>query len=314
MRLDVFNRLTWAIVVIIFASLSKSYVHHAHVPERRHLKVVFWMHIQKTSSWMGNFLLLWGCSSLREIYEMAFKRNSMLYAALSDRLGSFDCETSYVTGGFGIGYHVPYNLQKIPNGTVITLFRRPADRIISMFLHGKGIHQIMFPIGFPERIKRKFALRRNITASQYPIYTYASLPGISGCQTKMLLGIDCGVDMRLTTKHMDEALRRLHYDTAFFGLTEESEASASLFKAMFTPNVVSGEHNARNLSSLPDTFKMLPRKNEVHTEELNAKLRAMLEESKWKDEYDELLYAEARRIFFDRCKNYGIPTRYSLVS
>jgi len=53
-----------------------------------------------------------------------------------------------------------------------------------------------------------------------------------GCMTKMLLGYRCADDVPLTPALAAKALRRLHHDLAFVGLTEEWDASVCLFHQM----------------------------------------------------------------------------------
>ena len=51
------------------------------------------------------------------------------------------------------------------------------------------------------------------------IYEYAAYPGIRGCQTKMLLGEYCGLQINITRAMHEEAIRRVH-KMAFVGLTD----------------------------------------------------------------------------------------------
>ena len=134
---------------------------------------VFWMHIQKTSSWLGDFLLMWGCSQVRNINS----KSVMAYAKLRHNMSALQCEAPFYTGRFPFGYHVPVNVEM--NRTAVTLFRNPYNRVISAFLFGRGNHQIMFPVGFAKRAYRDTALREEINKSDSPIVTYASLPGIA---------------------------------------------------------------------------------------------------------------------------------------
>jgi len=298
--------------------------------------VVFWMHIQKTSSWIGNFLLIWGCSSLRKILIKKFdesakyRLNGVIYTAVGN-ISQLHCEMDFYTGKFGFGYHIPFpqlnHLSHKLNGTTVSLFRQPSNRVISSFLHGKGPHAIMFPLGFPNRAKVKYSLREQIRASQFPILTYAELPGISGCQTKMILGRECGEVTSFKEGDLREAKRRLREDMLFVGLTEESNASAQLFMAMFG---VSGSNNnlkSSNTSSdqlaipsgktfvdmyVPNMQILAPRRNSQHTNALNSGLRRTLQVHGWKDHHDEALFAEAARIFYGRCRQHGIRTKFTI--
>ena len=190
-----------------------------------------------------------------------------MYSSVAKKLQSMGCETEYYTGKFGFGYHVPYPAGL--NATTVTLFRNPYSRIVSAFLYGKGIHQIMFPLGFPDRAKVKFKLRETIKASEFPILTYAQLPGIASCQTKMVLGMECGQPVEIDNYRIIEAQKRIRDEIAFVGLTEESDASARLFLAMFDPpNPAMGrrkELTTQDKEALVATLKQNPRANKGHT-------------------------------------------------
>ena len=180
----------------------------------------------------------------------------------------------------------------------------------------------MFPLGFPNRAKVKFNLRDKIRKSPFPVLTYVQLPGIANCQTKMVLGKECGEVTAVSEEDMVEALRRLHYDIPFIGLTEESEASARLFLAMFSfPKAKSDgkvlvvdmdkQQHEENVDFMVQSVSLAPRMNKGHTSELNAELRDVLRQHGWRDVPDETLYTEAVRLFYERCKMYQIATKYT---
>lgn len=299
------TRFLLVIMIALFVS-SPIDAQHGEVNGSFVLGNVFWMHIQKTSSWLGNFLLLWGCGSVR-LQTSAFISNPMLYSAVAKKLLSMKCETTYYTGKFNFGYHVPHPLHM--NGSTVTLFRNPYTRVVSSFLYGKGVHQIMFPLGFPNRAKVKFELREQIRESPDPIFTYAQLPGIASCQAKMVLGRECGEPATISPAQLVEAARRMRHDFAFVGLTEESEASARLFLAMYRPEAsptapVTHEELINGLYSTP-------RANVHHTTELNDELLAVLRKHQWRDAPDEAVYAVAVELFFERCARYGIVTKHT---
>lgn len=278
---------------------------HANTNENKTntLKTIFWMHIQKTSSWLGDFLLLYGCPSFH--LKIPSKDIKMMYGTIARSVNNIGCDVKFYTGEHGYGYHIPFSLST--NQSTITLFRNPYDRIISSFLHGKGIHQMMFPLGFPKRVKLKYILRQNISNTEFPILTYANLNGMKGCQTKMMLGYDCGVDIILTNKDLNEAKRRLQYDMAFFGITEESEASAKLFLTTY-PSL---KLTTTTLELIHEyTYKLKPRKNKAHHTESNERYHSILKSHGWKDYYDQELYTYAKEIFYYKCKLYEIKTKY----
>ena len=304
-----------------------------HSSQNEPFDTVFWMHIQKTSSWLGNFLLLWGCSTIREDSQKfaLFTADSMMHTTISTKIPELKCEKHYYTGKFGYGYHIPYPTNM--NHTTITLVRNPYNRVISAFMYGKGIHQIMFPKGFPNRAKVKFQLRDMIRKSEFPILTYANLPGISSCQIKMILGKECGEVLTLTINDINEAKRRIHSDFYFIGLTEESEASARLFLAMYPINYnhfIQNNHNMNqnshqnnnennmeksnnivNNDILVSTLKLAPRMNIRHNNSMNDQYLSVLKVHNWKDYPDEEIYKETVVVFYERCKYYYIQTQYT---
>lgn len=274
------------------------------------MPAVFWMHIQKTSSWLGNFLLLWGCSHVRKLSTKT--KQSMMYVAVGRNMSRLRCEAPFHTGNFGFGYHVPFD--KNMNRTAITLYRNPYNRAISSFLYGKGVHQIMFPLGFPDRAKRKFELRKQIRESAVPLLTYVQLPGIASCQAKMTLGRECGEINPVVAADLVEAVRRVRYDLAFVGLTEESQASAQLFLAMY-PVVMSQQEadvsNKVDESALLSAVGTAPRTNVDHTHQVNEELYAVLRDHHWRDTADEIVYRAAVEVFYERCRMHHIETKHS---
>jgi hypothetical protein len=172
----------------------------------------------------------------------------------------------------------------------------------------------MFPLGFPNRANVKFDLREQIRKSQYPILTYVQLPGIASCQTKMVLGKECGEPVDISEAQLKEALRRVRQDMAFVGLTEESEASAELFLAMYRPAKKAGQDGTLSGAETEKLVSMLaaaPRKNRDHTAELDRALLAVLQQHDWRDVLDEAVYIEAVRVFYERCRRYNVPTAHT---
>lgn len=97
----------------------------------------------------------------------------------------------------GMGWHLSYNDQRM-NHSIVTLFRNPTNRIISAFLF-----DMLIPYGFPNKtIEERLAVKALVRATENPIYSYATLPGISSCQTKMVLGYGCGEHIRLSYDHL----------------------------------------------------------------------------------------------------------------
>jgi hypothetical protein len=162
----------------------------------------------------------------------------------------------------------------------------------------------------------KYEVRQRIIKADVPILAYAQTPGIASCQTKMMLGKNCGEDMEITQAELQEAIRRVRYDMKFIGLTEEPEASARLFLAMHPFPLARGSTAPTAVPISVNTTEMMvsvthlhTRTNHAHTPELNVKLRLDLSTHHWVDAPDEALYREAVAVFYERCGRYGIMTK-----
>jgi len=78
--------------------------------------------------------------------------------------------------------------------TIVTMLRDPINRIISAFLF-----DVMIPTGFSlKTLKLRDQMKQIIRQADVPIVAYAALPGIASCQTKMILGYNCGENRQLT--------------------------------------------------------------------------------------------------------------------
>lgn len=181
-------------------------------PYRVRLDGVKWMHIQKTSSWLGDFLLLFACPHLRPLYDSR-KNKVFFYDLVRQNTTLLEaCEIPVVPNRDGsYGWHDPYHPSSSRN-KLVTVFRNPEDRIISSFLFG----DMMIPSG--SVYSHNQTLPSYIRESSTPLLAYASVPGFDSCQTKMVLGYYCGQDVKgVTSEGVAEAKRRIEYDFAFFG-------------------------------------------------------------------------------------------------
>lgn len=186
------------------------------------------------------------------------------------------------------------------------MFRNPIDRIISAFLFADGM---MIPRGFPD-YSAEPELRKNITSSKYPIYTYATTPGIPQCQTKMIMGYDCGNDVPLfNPKQLKEIHRRLLEEFIFFGLQEEPKATYELFIAMFGIGHLNDTHIIER--KLPPPYLHTYRENIYVSNQQKINLKRTLRELNWHDPSDEFMYEIAKKIFYKRCKEYHVSTKYN---
>eukprot|EP01041_Mallomonas_annulata_P004688 gene4688-9291_t len=205
------------------------------------------------------------------------------------------------------GWHQPYN-EKLHNHSVVALFRHPTRRIISAFLFAPDGGSMPsgfardrkngLPVGWNrEKEIRKF--KSQVINSPHPIVTYADALHMRACQTKMVLGYSCAFNISLTDEELYEAKRRLIYDFAFIGLTEEYTASVQLFHKQFgvsDPRVLKYEN-------------IHLRKNTAHTKQRDLSLKIQLNNANFKDRFDDEIYKLASRIFYSRCVHYNITVK-----
>jgi hypothetical protein len=266
---------------------------------------VNWIHIQKTSSWIGDVLALWACPQLRVMYPeylqqytQAVVRPKFLYDYVNEK-HDFTCERELVKYRRRFGFHIAYSVTEM-NRTAVAMFRKPVDRIISSFLFN-----VMQPAGLERYNRTRDQLKAYIQQSPNPFSTYVKLHGINACQTKMVMGHACGgPDNFLNEQKLKEAKRRIRYDFAFIGLTEESVATAQLFEEMH------GHWRPLIEQNMSMPYELKHRKNKQTTSHKYTILRELLLKSTWVDFFDDELYKEAQRIFYERCNHFFIPTLF----
>jgi hypothetical protein len=225
---------------------------------------------------------------------------------MRDNITQWNCQFQILgTEYLHYGHHVPYD-PEFWKGATVTIFRQPINRLISAFLFADGV---MIPRGFYD-YELEAEVRRNVTSSPHPIYAYATLRGISQCQAKMVMGYDCGNDVApFNPKQLREIHRRLLEDFLFFGLQEESKATYDLFLAMFGV----GHLNDKSVveRGLPPPYLLAYRQNlERVSERRKEELREELKLMRWSDKADEFVYEIAKRIFYKRCREHGVETKY----
>ena len=120
---------------------------------------------------------------------------------------------------------------------------------------------------------------------------------------KMVLGYPCGSAIVLDNNDIIEAKRRIIYDFAFIGLTEEFEASIKLFHKQFGPS--------DSRATVYENIHL--RKNQLNTKDTERSLRKQLEVNKFRDRFDEEIYGLASTIFYSRCHYYNITTNNKFI-
>ena len=268
------------------------------VPPPKTLEKICWIHVQKASSWIGDYLVLQNCPDIAHSFKAYRRKNkddrSFIYDLLFQGKIQSYCKVKFCPETFG--FHNPYDVEKMGKGTVVALFRHPMNRIISAYLYN---NEMMIPTGMPW--DERYPIYNARTEGRYlPIYQYVQLPGMTGCQTKLTLGHNCGAgekEIKVGKAEMEKAKKRMREDFAFVGLTEYPIETEKLFRAMYG--------GVELIHLQPQKIKY--RENKKHTSLSHAELYTNLTSYNWKDPIDEEFYEEAKKIFFERCKLYKVP-------
>jgi hypothetical protein len=267
------------------------------VPPPKNVSKICWIHVQKASSWIGDYIVIQHCPDILKSYE-AYRLEhpnvkSFIYDLLIKRKISADCNAKLCPKRFG--FHIPYN-ETLMKGHVVAIFRHPMSRIISAYLFR---NEMMIPNGMP--FDQRYPIHNARAAGIYlPIYDYVRLPGMTGCQTKLALGHKCGEGEKYADFQSRESMamaKKTMRDFAFVGLTEYPIETEQLYRAMF------GGEELKHFQP----HKIKYRANKMHSSTSHETLLANLTAHKWKDEVDEQFYDEAKQVFFERCKLYRIP-------
>ena len=296
-------------------NLEKSPFNGTRGNSESQLDVAFWMHVQKTSSWFGAFLVLWSCPEISAAYDrwvtmkphtgktpdFVLKDVNKMNTVNSSENNPFNdsCPTLLLQANANsYGWHHPIDQYKWLSwrrlhGTIVTILRHPLDRIISAFLFHKGGH---IPAGIPDRFAREAGLQKYVRESEHPIITYANIDGIASCQTKMLLGHFCGSNVTMDKyTDIDEARRVVREDLVFVGITHEPNATVELFYSMF------GRRHMPGRWTITST-----RNNTKHNPGSHDALACELLIGGWNDTADMAVYMEVSKLFRKRLDIHGI--------
>ena len=267
------------------------------IPPAKKIEKVCWIHVQKASSWIGDYLVLQNCPNIAHAYREYRRTNkgdkSFIYDLMFQGKIKSECSITFCPDTFG--FHNPYDEHKM-KGYVVAIFRHPMNRIISAYLYN---NEMMIPTGMPW--DERYPIYNARTDGRYlPIYQYVQLPGMTGCQTKLTLGHNCGAgekEIKIGRTEMQKAIDRMKDDFAFVGLTEYPIETEKLYRAMY------GGVELKHIQ--PQKIKY--RENKKHTSMSHAELYANLTAYGWKDPLDEEFYDAAKKVFFERCDMYKIP-------
>ena len=182
----------------------------------KRMKSVDWLHFPKSSSWLGDFLFMYACPHMQRDFDLTNNEEFFFETAKENASYVDKCLTKILPGrDGGFGWHSPYVAQ-YSNGSTVALFRKPRNRLVSAFLFEGGM---MIPPGHllsvNETAQQEFFERTR--KSPNPIITYANYEGIRSCQTKMVLGHNCGTEFPISDADLVEAKRRVEHEFAFIG-------------------------------------------------------------------------------------------------
>lgn len=217
-----------------------------------------YMHIQKTGGEFGTSVLRVTCTALfnrttgqissrfaKAVGGLGEERLKDLVPATGSLLQARECPCIALLNHKAddartFAFHRPYNARR-DRSTVVALFRDPRARVASAFFFGaatrarasaSGRAEVFLPAGFRRSITPADAARL-VLRQPNAVLAYARLPGMAACQTKMVLGVACGVDRNVSDAERREAARRVREDFAFVGLQDKWAQSTELFARMF---------------------------------------------------------------------------------
>jgi len=262
-----------------------------------------WVNIPMTANWLGDYLLLFSCPSLINLYNE--KGNIPLHVYMNRIIDSQDslhqaqapygCAQKLMSQTKRFGFSYPFD----GKSAAVAIFDHPSARITCGFLNN-----IEFPPGSSRNLTLRAELKAEIRAAPVPVSAFSQISGMNSCQTKMVLGRMCGLPSVITVEDMVEAKRRISEDFEFVGLTDEPDASAVLFFVM---------HNRRKSDrSIPDYLRGLATGKSARSHGSGAFMRthAALKGGGYSDETDEELYDHIRDLFYRRCVEYEVSTQF----
>lgn len=200
--------------------------------------------------------------------------------------------------------HDPLQLKETSSRGVM-IIREPKSRIVSSFLDGRHVE------GLSEREKPYVIATANGTEGDLDrqIWTYATHWAMLGCQTKMLIGMQCYAPYNLTQEHVTAAVNKLH-SLFFVGIFDRYADSVAQFHRLVN---VSTKPHPIELTNFRSYWRVVPGDPSLWSEE-DAGLNVTLSEhlrvaatalKEYRDPFDEVIYKEAVDIFERRQRDIG---------
>eukprot|EP00056_Hartaetosiga_gracilis_P013013 m.211081 g.211081 ORF g.211081 m.211081 type:complete len:495 (-) comp13785_c0_seq1:199-1683(-) len=107
------------------------------------------------------------------------------------------------------------------SGTIAAIFRDPRTRLVSAYNYRKHTFGM-------NKVDREHLLQTTRT-----VESFANFPGVSSCQTKMLVGYTCGQYVDVNENHLERAKAVVSKHLALGGVLEHWNASVCLFHRKF---------------------------------------------------------------------------------
>jgi len=252
-----------------------------HVEEQRlAVSKMAWLHIPKTGTSFVNTLASFACPALPDSCQVNPPLHS--FWETPER----NCEPNkYCDPHFKIctkkSVHEPLGkgCNDITDGQFVTLLRQPEQRIISGYHH--GLHDFHGQTEYGSHVENK------------PVSIDEYARGVAGCAVRMMIGRTCGARNgnfgSVTTSHVERAIDNLENRFAFVGLSDEWELSVCLF------------HKMHGGTCHPREFSNVRPGSHHSVQPYDATVLG-----NFTDEMDGMLYAHAKKMFWDRVKKYDV--------
>ena len=199
--------------------------------------------------------------------------------------------------------HEPYKVSR-DRGYGVGLFRRPQQRVMSAY--AAGLHH--YGMRDPIEMKRSVLKAAHDQGPLESLRVYTSWPGISSCQTKMILGYKCASnEIELQPEDLMRAMEIVERDFLFVGITEDFDRSVCLFHAMLGGQTNPNEfRNVRPTSGIKQSDE-IGDSADVMIRKINGTYdETYLDQINYSDLYDESLYAHVKQLFYKRAAMFDL--------
>lgn len=248
--------------------------HAGNIPGWKNVPFLTMTHSElDVKGWLQRWPVLRGMPLGANIPEtLAVSAPALTSACTGTRRSPLQATAEPLAGlGFGYHHHVPW-LRGLGQptlhprvGSVVAVFRDPLQRLISAH---RSMQQsplccsLDWGLGPPNGTRRRSF--DGVSAAQF-----ARMPGIGGCQTKMVLGWACAREVQLTQAAVARAVHFVEHSMAFVGLLAEWETTVCLWHARFGGALYSAELQAFTRSKREAT-RRLPTNKSYATAELDG--------------------------------------------